>query len=128
MGICLVPINKEGPDLTEAFTGVTLDVSLGGLGVVTHNCLNAEKALLCFVRESHLTILQVARRSQRDVGAGWFRIGLEVTDVIPPDSYSEVRKFVEPIVSGPASGGPGGAADRGAPSGPAPGTTAGKNR
>jgi len=105
IAICVVPINNGVHDLTNAFTAVTHDVAIRGLGIVAHSHLDAETVLICFVYQSELRILRATRRSQRHLGAGWFRIGLEETGTIKQDAYPELSRFVESILSGHTSTG-----------------------
>jgi hypothetical protein len=97
--VCIIPLNEEVPDLAKAFTAVTFDVALRGLCVLANCCLNAENVLVCLVNQSELKILQATRHSQRDLGAGWFRFGLEATGIIKQDDNLELSKHVMSMLS-----------------------------
>jgi hypothetical protein len=91
---------KGPPDKPAAFAGITHDAGLRGLGVVATKWLGAEKALVCLMHQSELKILKTELRNERDLGGGWFRIGLEATGALNPEEHPEIRQFAEPVLCG----------------------------
>jgi hypothetical protein len=47
VGVLVVPLNDESPDIAKAFTALTKDVSTTGIAIVADRCIPTAEALLC---------------------------------------------------------------------------------
>ena len=99
MGILVVPLNDESPDIATAFTAITKDVSATGIGLVSNRAIPTAEVLLRLSGTSETRLLRTTVRSRKDLGQGWVRFDMEVTDVVDKSEYPQLKHFVGSIMS-----------------------------
>lgn len=99
MGVLIVPLNDESPDIAKAFTAMTKDVSTTGIGVVSNRAIPTSEALLRLSGTSETRLLRTTVRNRKDLGEGWVRFDMEVTGVLDKSEYPQLKQFVGSIMS-----------------------------
>lgn len=95
IGIWVVPMNDEHPDVSAAFTAVTKDFSSTGIGVVTNCSITTQTVMLCLPSAGEGRFVQGHVRNCRPLGAGWFHYGIEAVELIDPAEYAELSQFAK---------------------------------
>jgi hypothetical protein len=98
MGILVVPLNDESPDIAKAFTALTKDVSATGIGMVANRSIPTAEALLRLSGNSETRLLRSTVRNRRELGQGWVRFDMEVTGVVDKSEYPQLKQFVGAIL------------------------------
>jgi hypothetical protein len=99
MGILVVPLSDESPDIAKAFTAMTKDVSATGIGLVANRAIPTAEVLLRLSGTSETRLLRTTVRSRKDLGQGWVRFDMEVTGVVDKSEYPQLKQFVGAIMS-----------------------------
>ncbi len=99
IGILVVPLNDESPEMDQAFTALSRDVSRTGIGLVTNRSLPTSQALLRLSGNSETRLLRTTVRNRKDLGQGWVRFDMEVTGVLDKSEYPQLKHFVGSIMS-----------------------------
>lgn len=97
MGIWIIPMNDDSPDIAQAYPAVTKDLSSTSLGVITNRWAVHNNILLCFQRESEVILLRASIQGRTCLGFAWFLLGLEVTELVDKDDYPQLDHFVESL-------------------------------
>jgi hypothetical protein len=98
VGVLVVPLNDECPDIDKAFTALTRDVSPTGIGVVSNRSLPTAEALLRLSGNSETRLLRTTVRNRKEIGQGWVRFDMEVTGVLDKNEYPQLKQFVGAIL------------------------------
>lgn len=98
IGIWVIPIARNLPNLDRTFSAVTRDLSSSGLGIVADRSLLHEQLFLCFPSRSEMKFLRAEVESQRDVGAGWYLLGLTVTELIDIEKHPRLIQFAASLL------------------------------
>jgi hypothetical protein len=98
MGILVVPLSDESPDIAGAFTALTKDVSATGIGLVANRAIPTAEVLLRLSGTSETRLLRTTVRSRKELGEGWVRFDMEVTDVVDKSEYPQLKHFVGSIM------------------------------
>jgi len=99
VGILVVPLNDESPDIAKAFTALTKDVSSTGIGLVANRSIPTSEALLRLSGSAETRLLRTTVRHRKDLGQGWVRFDMEVTGVLDKSEYPQLKHFVGSIMS-----------------------------
>ncbi len=99
IGILVVPLNDESPDIDMAFTAMSKDVSSTGIGLVANRSLSTSEALLRLSGDAETRLLRTTVRHRKDLGQGWVRFDMEVTGVLDKSEYPQLKQFVGSIMS-----------------------------
>jgi hypothetical protein len=99
VGILVVPLNDESPDIDKAFTAITKDVSSTGIGLVANRSIATSEALLRLSGDAETRLLRTTVRQRKDLGQGWVRFDMEVTGVLDKSEYPQLKHFVGSIMS-----------------------------
>jgi hypothetical protein len=99
LGVLVVPLADECPDIAKAFTAMTKDVSSTGIGVVSNRAIPTSEALLRLSGNSETRLLRTTIRNRKDLGEGWIRFDMEVTGVLDRSEYPQLKSFVGTIMS-----------------------------
>jgi len=99
MGVLVVPLNDESPDIGRAFTALTKDVSTTGIGVVSNRAISSSEALLRLSGDAETRLLRTTIRNRKELGQGWVRFDMEVTGVLDKSEYPQLKHFVGSILS-----------------------------
>ncbi len=98
MGILVVPLSDESPDVAHAFTALTKDVSATGIGVIANRSIPTAEALLRLSGSSETRMLRTTIRNRRELGQGWVRFDMEVTGLVDKSEYPQLKPFVGAIM------------------------------
>ena len=99
IGVLVVPLSDECPDLSKAFTALTKDVSPTGIGVITNRSIPTAEALLRLSGNSETRLLRTTVRRRKNIGQGWVRFDMEVTGLLDKSEYPQLKNFVGSIMS-----------------------------
>ena len=99
VGVLVVPLSDECPDIAKAFTAMTKDVGPLGIGVVTNRSIPTAEALLRLSGNSETRLLRTTVRNRKELGQGWVRFDMEVTGVLDKSEYPQLKQFVGSIMS-----------------------------
>jgi hypothetical protein len=99
VGVLVVPLSDDCPDIGKAFTAMTKDVCSMGIGVVTNRSIPTAEALLRLSGNSETRLLRTTVRNRKELGQGWVRFDMEVTDVLDKSEYPQLKHFVGSIMS-----------------------------
>jgi hypothetical protein len=98
IGVLVVPLNDESPDISEAFTALTKDVTSTGIGVVSNRSIPTSEALLRLSGDAETRLLRTTVRNRKELGQGWVRFDMEVTGVLDKSEYPQLKQFVGSIM------------------------------
>ena len=99
IGIVVVPIHDDFPDISKAFSAITRDVSTTGISVIANRSILTPEVVICLSGKSEARLLRGLVRYRKELGLGWVRFGMEVTDVLDKSEYPQLTRFVGSIVS-----------------------------
>jgi hypothetical protein len=99
LGVLVVPLTDECPDIDKAFTAITKDVGETGIGVVANRAIPSTQALLRLSGDSETRLLRTTIRNRKELGQGWVRFDMEVTGVLDKSEYPQLKHFVGAIMS-----------------------------
>jgi len=99
VGVLVVPLNDESPDIASAFTALTKDVGATDIGVVTNRSIPTAEALLRLSGISETRLLRTTVRNRKEIGQGWVRFDMEVTGVLDRNEYPQLKHFMGSIMS-----------------------------
>jgi hypothetical protein len=99
IGVLVVPLNDESPDIAKAFTALTKDVSSTDIGVIANRSIPTAEALLRLSGNSETRLLRTTVRNRKELGQGWARFDMEVTGVLDKSEYPQLKHFVGSIMS-----------------------------
>ncbi len=98
VGVLVVPLTDESPDIARAFTALTKDVSATGIGVVANRSVPTSEALLRLSGSSETRLLRTTICNRKELGQGWVRFDMEVTGVVDKSEYPQLKQFVGSIM------------------------------
>ena len=99
LGVLVVPLTDECPDISRAFTAMTKDVGATDIGVVANRAIQTSEALLRLSGDSETRLLRTTIRNRKELGQGWVRFDMEVTGVLDKSEYPQLKHFVGAIMS-----------------------------
>jgi hypothetical protein len=99
VGILVVPLNDDSPDIDKAFTAISKDVSSTAIGLVANRSLPNSEALLRLSGDAETRLLRTTVRHRKDLGQGWVRFDMEVTGVLDKSEYPQLKHFMGSIMS-----------------------------
>jgi hypothetical protein len=99
VGVLIVPLSDECPDIGKAFTALTKDVGATDIGLVSNRSLPTSEALLHLAGTTENRLLRTTVRSRKNLGQGWVRFDMEVTGVLDKSEYPQLKSFVGSIMS-----------------------------
>lgn len=98
IGIVVVPIHDDSPDISRAFSAITKDVSITGIGVIANRSILTPEVVICLSVKSEARLLRGLVHYHKELGPGWSRFGVEVTDVLDKSEYPQLTRFVGSII------------------------------
>jgi hypothetical protein len=99
VGVLVVPIRGDSPDISQAFTAITKDLSATGVGVIANRSISTSEVILCLSGKSEPQLLRALVRYRKELGLGWVRFGMEITDTLDKSEYPQVGRFVVSVLS-----------------------------
>lgn len=95
IGIWVVPLIDEHPEVSAAFAAITKDFSSTGIGVVTNRSITEATVMLCLPSAGRSKFVRSHVRNCRSLGVGWFHYGMEAIELIDPANYAELSEFAK---------------------------------
>jgi hypothetical protein len=71
LGVLMIPMCGECPEVDAAFTVVTRDISSTGLAVMTDRPLSAEEVLIRLPGDAGMRLVRATVRNCQHLGCGW---------------------------------------------------------
>lgn len=99
LGVWIIPVVADSPDVDAAFTAITEDFSTAGCAVMTNQPLAAEEVLICLPSESSSRLVRATVCSCKGLGCGWVLYNLKAVELLDEDKYSELRQLDESPVA-----------------------------
>jgi hypothetical protein len=99
VGVLVVPLCDDCPDIAQAFTALTKDVGQTDIGVISDRAIPTSEALLRLSGTSETRLLRTTVRHRKNLGQGWVRFDMEVTGVLDKSEYPQLKNFVGTIMS-----------------------------
>jgi hypothetical protein len=99
IGVLVVPLSDECPDIDKAFAAMTKDVSATSIGLVSNRSIPTAEALLRLSGNAETRLLRTTVRHRKDLGQGWVRFDMEVTGLLDKSEYPQLKHFVGSIMS-----------------------------
>lgn len=94
IGIVVVPIYNDSPDISAAFSAIAKDVSTTGIGVVASYSVSTPEVVICLSDKPEVRLFRGLVHHRKEVGPGWVRFGVKVTQVLGKSEYPELTRFV----------------------------------
>jgi hypothetical protein len=85
--VIVVPLTDGKPRLDEAFYAATQDISVSGVGIVLDRQEALDDAIVGFRNEGDITFLRTKAKHITPMGGGFYRLGLELTEVVANGDY-----------------------------------------
>jgi hypothetical protein len=98
VGILVVPIRGDSPDISQAFAAITKDLSATGAGVIANRFISTPEVLLCLSGKSETKLLRALVRYRKELGSGWVRFGMEITDTLDKSEYPQIGQFIASVL------------------------------
>ena len=83
----VVPFEDGKPRLDDHFPSVTREFSTSGVSIVLEQARGLDEVILAFCWERQMTFIKGTARHLSPMGAGFFRLGIELTTVVGPDEF-----------------------------------------
>jgi hypothetical protein len=98
IGIVVVPIHNDSPDISVAFSAIAKDVSTTGIGVIASCSISTPEVVICLSDKSQVRLFRGLIHHSKELGQGWVRFGVKVTEVLDNSKYPELARFVALIM------------------------------
>jgi len=79
--------------INDAFHTVTKEFSATGVGIVLDKQLSLDEVVLGFRWGQEMTYLHAKAKHLSPMGAGFYQLGLELTEVVPNSDYPQLEAF-----------------------------------
>ena len=89
--VWIVPVEDEELLVRRAFTAVTKEFSSKGVAVVLNEPRGIDSALIGFRWRGGVTWLRARAKHLNPMGGGFYQLGFQLTDVVSPSEYPELR-------------------------------------
>jgi hypothetical protein len=92
--VLVVPIEEGEPVLDRAFATVTKEFATSGVSLVLGELHSLDEAVLVFQgKAGEIILLRGRARHLSPLGAGFFQLGIRLTEVIPPGDYPRLAEL-----------------------------------
>ena len=95
LGVLMIPMCGECPELDAAFTVVTRDISSIGLAVMIDRPLSAEEVLIRLPGDSGMRLVRATVRNCQQLGCGWIVYNLNVAELLDEKKFPDILQFEE---------------------------------
>ncbi len=92
IGVWVVPVADDRPYVDAAFAALTSDIGRNGLGVLADRPSTTEEVVVVFPSDPVPTFLRVTVQACTSLGAGFYRLGAEATELIMLEDFPELEK------------------------------------
>lgn len=89
--VIVVPCIDDHPNREQAFATVTREVSSVGMSLVLSEKLDVSEVFLVLEVEREMKYVRAEVRHQGPLGAGLWQAGVQLTEIITPGEYPELR-------------------------------------
>jgi hypothetical protein len=87
----VVPVKEGRAQVDQCLVTVSKEFSNTGLSIVLSEPRPLDDVILGFQREGSTTFLRAKARHLSPMGAGFFRLGLKLLEVVPADEHPELE-------------------------------------
>jgi hypothetical protein len=91
MVVLVIPLEKGRPDIERMFAAVSKEFSSNGVALVSNEEQAAEDVILGFRWEGTMKFTHGETRHLSPMGAGFYQLGVQLTEVVSPGDYPELR-------------------------------------
>jgi hypothetical protein len=95
LGVLLIPMCGECPEVDAAFTVVTKDISSTGLAVMTDRPLSAEEVLIRLPGDAGMRLVRATVRNCQQLGCGWIVYNFSVVELLDEKKFPDILRFDE---------------------------------
>ena len=99
VGVWVIPIDGTATLIADAFVSLAVDVSSKGLAVITNRFISTLEVLIWFSGTSEAKFLRATVLNCKELGLGWFRIGMAVTEIVEKEQYPHLREMNRLVLS-----------------------------
>ncbi len=92
IGVWVVPVEDDAADVDAAFAALTSDIGHNGLGVLADRPSTTEEIMVVFPSDLVPTFLRVTVQACTSLGAGFYRLGTEATELVTLDDFPELER------------------------------------
>ncbi len=92
IGVWVVPVKDNAADVDAAFAALTSDIGRNGLGVLADRPSTTEEVVVAFPTDRQLMFLRVQVRACTSLGAGFYRLGTEATELVTLEDFPELER------------------------------------
>jgi len=89
----VVPLEDGKPDLANHFHTVTKEFSTTGVSIVLDQPRGLNDVIIGLRWETETTLLRGAAKHLNPMGAGFFHLGIQLSEVVRLDEYPELEKL-----------------------------------
>jgi hypothetical protein len=91
--VLVVPLEDGELKIGDAFSAVTQEWSVAGVGIILDRQRALDEVILGFHLEDDMTYLRAKAKHLSPMGSGFYHLGLEMTEVVPSSKYLELKTF-----------------------------------
>ena len=91
--VLVVPLENGKLQVNDAFYTVTKEFSSTGVGIVLDKQRALHEAILAFSCENDMTYLHAKAKHLSPLGADFYHLGLEMTEIVPNSQYPQLEGF-----------------------------------
>lgn len=91
--VLVVPLENGTPQLGRHFPAVTRDLCTRGVSIVLDQPRGLRELLIGFRWENDMKFLRGNAKHLNPMGAGFFRLGIELSEVVSADEYPELESL-----------------------------------
>jgi hypothetical protein len=89
--VLVIPVEKDRPVVEKMFAAVTKEFSTTGVALVSNEKRVAEDVILGFRWEGAMKFARGKARHLSPMGAGFYQLGVQLSEVVFPGDYPELR-------------------------------------
>lgn len=93
--VLVVPLEHGRVRADQSLTTVTADFSSTGVSLVFGEYHSFDEVILGFQRRTTMTFLRAEAKHASPMGAGFYKQGFKILEIIPSDKYPELRSLEE---------------------------------
>ena len=99
VGVWIIPMDGADLVIEKIFVALAMESSSKGLAVITNRSVSASEVLVCFSGQYGAKFLRADVRNCKRMGLGWFRLGMEVTEIVEKEEHPQLNEFEGLMVS-----------------------------
>jgi hypothetical protein len=91
--VLVVPLEDGKLKVGDAFSAVTRELSVTGVGIILDRQRALDEVILGFRLEGNMCYVHARAKHLSPMGSGFYLLGLEMTEVVPSSKYLELKTF-----------------------------------